>query len=308
MSALLPVAAFGGSGAEIYGVGVETAERQTGVLPDLVGLRPSSHVCCVVDSDVPFEAWSRACLDEGARQGQKLFRFAPEEALGEFAADGPAVLADPRTAFLGGGPLEPSVMYRMFRDQHALARREGYSGLRLVADMDWLLPAEPGGAEVAAFELMLDDVVRELGATVVCAYRTRNFDPGTIAEVAAVHPVTVGRVTASSAFRMWNVAPSVWQLSGEVDIDNAEPFRRALETAAAGVTELRLRTAELRFVALAGALAIESVAAARPGLRIVGEDACPSLVWCWELCDLGRRAPSVVVLPANGPKPARGEW
>ncbi|WP_447002649.1 MEDS domain-containing protein [Saccharothrix isguenensis] len=284
---------------------METAERQAGVLPDLVGLRPGSHVCCVVDAATPFEAWTVDCLDEGLRQGQKLFRFGPEDALRGLSADRPVVVADPRTSFLGGEALDPEVMYAMFREQSALARREGYSGLRLVADMDWL-PAETRTADIASFELVLDEVVRELDATVVCAYRTGNFDAETVAEVVAVHPVAAGRVAVAPGFRMWNVAPGEWQLAGEIDIDNAGPFRRALETAARGVTELRLRTGGLDFVALAGVSALASVAAARPNLSLVVDNACDSLVRCWDVCEFGRRAPAVVVRPAGGPEPTGG--
>ncbi|MCE6996364.1 MEDS domain-containing protein [Saccharothrix sp. S26] len=274
-------------------------ERQVGVLAELTRLGQGSHVCCVVDSSPRFEEWAAGCLAEGARQRQKLFRFAPDAVLPELAVDGSVTLADPHVAFLGRGPMDPEAMYRMFRRQDEVARDEGYQGLRLVADMDWLLAAGPGRAEVAEFELVLDEVVRELGATVVCAYRTSGFDDEAVAEVLAVHPVTVGDVPLEPGFRVWSVAPGVWEVAGEVDVFNAEPFERALATAAGRSASLLVRTSGLGFVGLAGAHALARVARARPDLRIVVEDACPSLLQCWALGGFESSAPLVEVRPPN---------
>jgi hypothetical protein len=82
-------------------------------------------------------------------------------------------------------------MFAMFRHQSTIARTEGYDGLCLVAEMDWLLPAHPTRDAIIGFELMLDRVVGELDATVVCAYRREAFSPETLMVTVAVHPVTL---------------------------------------------------------------------------------------------------------------------
>jgi anti-anti-sigma factor len=189
-------------------------------------------------------------------------------------------------------------MFAVFRRETAAARSAGYRGLRLVADMDWLLARRPSGPELAAFELLLDEVVTELGATVVCAYRTEHFDDATIAELVAVHPVTVGPAPAELGFRLWNVAPAEWELTGEIDAFNAEPFGRALTAAASGVKALRLRGAGLRFMAAAGIGAVIQVALARQDLRLVIEDVNATVQRCWSLLDLERALPGVELLPA----------
>ena len=266
-------------------------------------LGPGSHVCCVVDSSARFEEWTAACLAEGAGRGEKLFRFGPRASLSaarEAKPDGLSVtVADPRVAFLAGGPVDPAAMYAMFRSQAAAARREGFEGLRLVADMDWLLAVPPSREELTAFELLLDEVVTELGATVVCAYRTEHFDAATIAELAAVHPITVGTVTTDAGFRLWNVAGGVWQVRGEIDHFNAEPFERALATAAAGASTLRLKAAGLTFTAVAGIHAIVRVASAHPDLWLVIEDASEPFWRCWTLFDLDQHLPKVRFQPQS---------
>ncbi|HWH00341.1 MAG TPA: MEDS domain-containing protein [Pilimelia sp.] len=269
-----------------------------GTLPELEPLGPGSHVCCVVDSTAQFEAWTAECLAEGARRGEKLFRFAPQARLAGLPVDGAVNVADPHVAFLDEGPVDPAVMYAMFRRETAAARREGYQGLRLVADMDWLLASQPDRAALTAFEVSLDEVVRELGATVVCAYRTPHFDAATISAMVAVHPVTVGTVPAAPGFRIWNVAGGVWAGTGEVDYFNAEPFGRALTAAARDVSTLRLRTAGLRLIAAAGIEVLVQVARSRPDLRIVIEDANEIFRRCWALLDLDRQVPNVEFQPA----------
>jgi hypothetical protein len=254
----------------------------------------------VVDSAAQFAAWTAGCLAEGARRGEKLFRFAPQASLGSTRVDASVTLADPRVAFLAEGPLGPAVMYAMFRRETAAARREGYQGLRLVADMDWLMASPPGRAELTAFEVLLDEVVTELGATVVCAYRTEHFDAATIAEMVAVHPLTVGNVSTEPGFRVWNVAQGVWEVAGEVDHFNAEPFGRALATAANGGSSFRLRTTGLRFIAVAGIQTVVRLARSRPDLRLVIEDASAAFRRCWTLFDLDQYLPSVEFQPEPG--------
>jgi hypothetical protein len=273
-----------------------------GALPGLDRLSPGAHVCCVVDSSAEFEQWTADCLAEGAQRGEKLFRFGPQPQSTNSTVQPhtePAVtMVDPRRAFLGGGPVDPMVMYAMFRDQTALARREGYRGLRLVADMDWLLPVMPSRPELTAFELLLDQVVTELAATVVCAYRRQHFDAPTIAEMVAVHPVTVGAVSDDPDFRMWNLSGHVWQVAGEVDFSNAEPFSRALAVAASQTPVLRLKTTGLTFIAVAGVRAIMQLALSRPELQLIINDAGPPLRLCWELLELDRHLSNVELVPS----------
>ncbi|MEV6598832.1 MEDS domain-containing protein [Actinoplanes sp. NPDC051346] len=258
---------------------------------------PGSHVCCVVDSAAEFEAWTADCLADGVVHGEKLFRFAPHASLKSAPADAAVTWADPHVAFLGRGPVDPQVMYAMFRRETEAARREGYRGLRLVADMDWLLSCPPSRAELADFELRLDEVVRELGATVVCAYRTGHFDADTIAEMVAVHPATVGAVPADPGLRMWNVAGGVWEVTGEIDTLNVEVFERALASMSRGASLLRLRASGLQFIAVDGIQALVRLVRSRPDLRVIVEDASLAFRRCWTLFDLDLLLPMVEFHP-----------
>ena len=263
------------------------------MLPALNRLPECSHVCWAVESSTRFEEWTAECLADGARRGQRLIRFVPQARASTVTAGLPVEVIDPAVAVLDGGPLDGAALYAMLRTAADTARDEGYRGLRLVADMDWLATPAPAAAELAAYELLLDEVVTEIGATVVCAYRTGSFDAETIAENVAVHPSTLGPVAIEPGFRFHNVHGSMWAVSGEIDLFNADAFARALTVATTGVSAVRLRAAGLRFVAAAGIGAFVEVARSRPDLHIVVEAAPVSLTHCWTILGYDRLVPTV---------------
>lgn len=268
-------------------------ERHAGALPTLDELPDCSHVCWVVDSPARYQRWSSACLADGARRGQRLLRFVPQAQVTAEPDGLPVTAFDPAVAVLRGGPLDRAALYATLRTAAATARDDGYRGLRLVADMDWLATPAPSAVEVAAYELLLDQVVTDLGATVVCAYRAESFAPDTIAEAVAVHPSTSGPIPVDPGFRFRNVQGPVWDVHGEVDQFNADAFGRALATAATGARSIRLRAHGLAFIAVAGLGAIVDVTRARPDLRIVVEGARSSFTHFWTLLGYDRLVPAV---------------
>ena len=115
--------------------------------------------------DKPADYLERAArlLVQGESTGQKTVLFGPELS-GDLNALRPAaaVVADPYVAFLNKGALEPEAIFAAFREQTAAARAQGFSSLRVVADMDWLLPAHPDIDAIVGFELLLDRLVGEI--------------------------------------------------------------------------------------------------------------------------------------------------
>lgn len=247
----------------------------------------------MVESPARYDKWTAACLADGARLGQRLVRFVPRQRAAEIPPDPSVLVVDPAVAVLGGGRLDPKAMYSMLRAATDAAREDGHRSLRVVADMDWLATPAPAPAEVAAYELMLDEVVTELRATVVCAYRTGSFDADTIAETVAVHPSTLGPVAVEPGFRIYHVRDAVWAVDGEIDLFNADAWGRALATVTAGAASVRLRASGLRFVAAAGVGAVVEVTRVRPDLRIVVEAAPRSFTACWTLLGYDRLVPQV---------------
>jgi anti-anti-sigma factor len=249
-----------------------------------------AHLCWVVEDDAEYVPTATRMLEEGRARGEKVLAFGPagSEDLAALAAHADAVL-DPREAFLAGGRLDGAAMFDAFAREVATARDEGYTGLRVVADMSWLPAGDQSLQDVVTFELLLDRALVGLDASVACAYRTSTFDAGTIDALLCVHPAHRGH--EPSPFSLV-AAPNGedWRLSGEVDVGCAPSFAAAL--AAARSASGDIDATGLEFIDVAG---LRAVATAVDGssvpLRLHG--AHDTVGRTWRLAGFHRLAPVV---------------
>lgn len=256
-------------------------------------------MCYLIESQDDFEAATRRCLFEGAELGQKLFRFAPASAIGHErspAVPERVIRLDPHSDFLGGGALNPHSMFSRFAEQAAVAQHEGFSGIRVVADMDWLLAHPPSPSELADFELVLDKVVTDLGATVVCAYRPGSFGSAT-SQALAVHPLYAG-TSAQPAFRIWYGGDGGWHLSGVVDMTTEAAFARALHVAGTTAAVRWIGCTNLTFISAEGIALLSRATAGHDRIRIV--DAPAVLRRCWQALGLDELQPHVTFADSAG--------
>jgi MEDS: MEthanogen/methylotroph, DcmR Sensory domain len=201
-----------------------------------------------------------------------------------------AIGADPRVAFLGGGPLDPDAMFAMFEELSTRARDEGHQGLRLVADMDWLLPVQPTTEAVIAFELLLDRHAKRIGPTIVCAYRQTSFDTEALAGALCVHSMGMG-YDPPPHFRLVAGPSDTWRLIGEGDIAVGANFKTAITTAA-GSGPYVLDASALEYIDVAGTRAIAQAGQSPDvAVRVVG--APPILRRGWEMAGFADDAPAV---------------
>jgi anti-anti-sigma regulatory factor len=263
-------------------------------MADLLGLRGGDHVCWVVGDPARYRELAAACLEEGRQIGQKTLVLGPAESPDLEALRAVAVMAlDPYVAFLREGPLDPEAMFAAFREQTEISRQEGYSGLRVVADMDWLAPAEPTSGEVIAFELLLDRVVGELGATVVCAYRRESFDEEAIVGVTCVHPHGCGSEAPQFSLTAGG-RDCDWRLSGDIDLAVASAFSTAFSATAQDSCVIDITG--VKFIDVAGMRTIATAVGATD-VRVELRGATPTLVRHWRLGGFDQAAPSVELLP-----------
>lgn len=256
--------------------------------------RRSHHACWVIDDEAAWRERATSFLAEGNRFGEKTVVFGPEggETLREL---GPAAVMaiDPYVAFLECGALDPETLFATFREQLGIARDEGYAGLRLCADMDWLVPAGPPMDALVAFEVLLDRVVSELGVTVACAYRTASFDEGAIVAMLCVHPVSSGH-DDEPPFCLVADESAGWQLSGQVDIAGTSTFAAAFAASARAAREFDL--GGLDFIDVAGMRTIAEIARSE-GVSVRLRGTRGSLRRAWKLAGFDALAPSVELVP-----------
>jgi anti-anti-sigma regulatory factor len=285
-----------GAGVTLCGyVGlVERAKRHVGKLAEPYGIGPGAHVCCVVGSSDQLDAWASQCLREGAQAGQKLFRMASQPQSLPPDQDGKVTIIDPAGFSPNGAQALPvENILAVYRREADKAREEGFSGMRIVADMRWTLAYPSLRSQLAAFELRLDEVVAELGATVVCVYGEGDHSHRDLAKMVAVHPLVSGVPVADPGFRIWNLDRGIWEVAGEIDESNVELFQHALAATLASGPIRRVCCGGLRFVSAAGIRALSGVSQAQPGQAIVIQDASPLVRRCWAIFELDRHLPQV---------------
>ncbi len=257
---------------------------------ELVDLAPGSHVCWVVRDPAGYLECAATLLAQAGRTNEKPVVFGPAcgDAL-EILRPLAAMAADPWEAFLGRGDLNPDAIFTMMEEQTARARDEGYRGIRLVADMDWLIPARPSVELLVGFELLLDRHVKRLGATIICAYRETSFDTEALAGALSVHPVEVG-VDSPPQFRLVADDLDRWRLVGEVDIAVDANFRAAI--AATVGSPCVIDASSLAFIDVGGMRALaEAVRSSHGAIRLVG---APAIVRRgWQMAGFAEMAPTV---------------
>lgn len=268
--------------------------RRARVLTALDQLAGGDHVGWIVERPGQFGEMAAQYLHQGALAGQKLFLFSPRHGGHPQTlpiGDGVSVL-DPHVAFMRGGALDASAMYAGFERETTKALAAGYQGLRVVADMDWLLGPRPPGGHIAAFEQGLDAVAARTGATLVCAYRRESFLRRDLAEVMCVHPHHLGAAAQDLGFRIWSSGDGCWHLSGQVDLRAAEAFPAAVRTAAEGRSSLWLDCTQLAFIDVAGIRALARVAR-DTGISVQLYGASETLQRCWKLLEWDSAVSSV---------------
>lgn len=199
---------------------------------------------------------------------------------------------DPHAAFLDEGTLDATAMYAGFERETAKALSEGYRGLRVMADLDWLLSARASSRMITAFEQGLDAVAAHSGATIACAYRRASFSARDLAGVMCVHPHRLGDSPADLGFRIWSSGRDRWHVSGQVDLRAAQAFPAVVRTAAEGSDRLCLDCGELDFIDVAGIRALAQAAyGTGTRMRLCGTG--ETLRRTWQLQGFGSPAANV---------------
>lgn len=235
------------------------------------------HVAWTVTHDDEYVSVARDLIAAGVALNEKVAVFGPTgNRLRAMVQDAAAIVADPLADFLGGGPIDPDKMFAMFRKAMAHARLEGYVGMRVIADMDWMLPASPTAETIMNFEQLLDRVVSELGATVFCVYHERSFPKEAIRATNAVHPLVFG--AEHPQFRMTYDGEETWAIRGEVDMAVHDLFESAVRTAA--MRPCVIDVSGLEFIDAAGLRTLTTIVAnSGEELTLRGGQAAFRRVW-----------------------------
>jgi anti-anti-sigma regulatory factor len=281
------------------------------VLDEHDPLSAADHVCWVYDDPSSFAGAAERFLADGLARGQRLLcvsdeleadlRVAGEPfgSLDDLVAAGALRFAHVGDAYADGEPVCPAGQWAFYDAAVREARADGFTGLRVVADVTPLARTDGGRTELVRWEHLADGYIASgSGMVALCAYRRGALDAEAVADVAAVHPLVHAPLDRPS-FRIWSDDTSV-VLAGTVDTFGAGRLGRVLAASPVAGPTAVLDLSGLDVVDVAGCrtLAAWARSLADRGVRLRVQGAPRACVRIWRLLGMDEQAP--VTFAAGG--------
>lgn len=232
-------------------------------------LQPGDHVCWQFDSDEDYAATLVTSVATGLTRGERVLSLSgdvPVEWLRASVADrglpaealiesGQLVLGDARTALGNGGSLDGDAVAKGYRLAAEQAVADGYSALRVMADLGWAVDGVISPGQLITYELCADRLIADLPMVALCGYDTRAAPPEAAEQVCAVHAACAH--DTRTPFSVVAGPDGSFAVSGEIDLSCEQAWRNVLDAVTAGSDgQLTLDVGGLEFVDLPGLRAL----------------------------------------------------
>jgi hypothetical protein len=194
-----------------------------------------NHHCWIFDEPAGFHDRVRSFLAEGLRNNERVWYVgdaAEDVLLGQVraigfddaVARGAGRVIPVAEAYAGIGR-QPQEQIDDFARILAQSLADGFAGMRIAADATSLVQS----GTWLRYEHLVDRFMIGRAIAGLCGFDARRLDPGRLAELECLHPVTN---TATTSFRLTACAPTGDQiaLSGELDLAAYDLLVRALAT------------------------------------------------------------------------------
>lgn len=234
------------------------------------------HVCGVYDHADGFVARAAAFLAEGLDMGNQVCYIRAHDT--DESADVLGILRDAGfTEALDSGAARvdslgtsyptasgqgPAAQVQVYAAATQAALRQGYTGLRVAAEVTDLVSTPSRLDAFARYEILIDRYIAHGPFSAMCGYDRRRLDDHAISQLACLHPI--GGDDAAP-FRWHAGRRADVRLSGEPDSACRELFVRVLDrtTIELGKQQLIIDATGLKFVDHRAMGALEDFAAAR---------------------------------------------
>jgi anti-anti-sigma regulatory factor len=255
-------------------------------------LRLGDHVSWIFDDDERRLRVMARLVGEGLDQGQKVLYLTgsllPTALLAGLAAhgapvaeaygSGQLVLTVAEDGYQKPGPFNAHIAIQTVTRQMTLADREGWAGLRVLADMVWVLRPAPDLEQLTWYESQVNRLLVEGRALVVCQYDTRLFSPAELLQIQALHRPRqrTGEDVWVPLLRLLRTGePPRLRLVGEADLSNRTALAAVLATMATDASDHRrplvIDVSALTFADSGAANLLMRAGVAVPtGVRLVG--------------------------------------
>lgn len=263
-------------------------------------LGPGEHVCWLVGSGEDYTLGAQTFAAQARSAGDRVLIVGKQPA-GARDRPGGAIVIDPAAVESGSGGTAPWELVRRElargerKPQDLTPRGAGVLGLgfglapapgrggslRVLAQMEQLVPAGCGFDELVELELGWGQWAAGSGASVVCAYREDSWRENVLRDVACMHSGQVGTRRLAASFRMTYVEAGCWKVDGVVDFVAAPAFGAAARAALSRSGVLRLRFDGLEMIDAAGIQElVQAVRAVNGGfIRVEGANQTVRRLW-----------------------------
>jgi ABC-type transporter Mla MlaB component len=198
--------------------------------------------------------------------------------LDDLIGEGRLTVRDVRAAYQGG---DAATTVEHFRSLSAAALRDGYTGLRVIADNTPLARDDEARLDFVAYERLVDDMIGESPIVGMCAFDTSALGDDGVADIACVHPARGGRMHEPS-FSLYRLG-DVLVLSGEVDLAHANRFAAALRGSSSSTVSC-LELSGLKYIDIAGARQLAGLLQNIPADRSIEVTGVPDVLdRCWQM-------------------------
>jgi anti-anti-sigma regulatory factor len=221
-------------------------------------LGTDTHACWGFDRRQEFIDAALEFLTDGLRNGQRIVyvgsepveeqreRLEPLGGVGAMIDEGALLLIDLTGIYKAGQPLDPEVQLGVYKAVTDAALADGYSGIRVAAQVTNLVREPETWDAHLRWESMADRFMSVQPMSAICGYQRDVVPEKLLAELAAVHPVS-NAPERTVPFRLF-AEDGDMVLSGDVDFLSVKALDRALETACDGTEPVVFDLGELGFI------------------------------------------------------------
>lgn len=205
---------------------------------EFVRMRPGDHMGWAFTGAREFAALATSCLMEGAALGERVIYVAEHPdpsavaALSGITGEGDLQVLPVADVYGISGVVDPEAQLAWHAGELESALAAGYSGLRVVSDNTPLVTSDAGLAAWRRYELLSDQFAATHPATALCAFDAQRLDPGRLAQLAAMHPLSSASGPVPP-FRLF-FQGSTLRLAGTVNATSLASLRQALAELPAG--------------------------------------------------------------------------
>ncbi|HEV3263708.1 MAG TPA: MEDS domain-containing protein, partial [Gemmataceae bacterium] len=172
---------------------------------ELSKLKHGDHICSIYENAAQQLAAAVPFIVDGLARGERCVYIADDRTIEEVVQALAAASVDvaqqrQRDAlrlltghdiYLQAGQFIPQAMIDFIRQAEAGALADGFSGLRLAAEMTWVLGPEHGGNQLTQFEALINHLLTNSKSIVLCQYNHARFDAPCIHDIFRTHRVAI---------------------------------------------------------------------------------------------------------------------